>query len=437
MSTVSGPTMPAANKGLTGQGIVVPGNTALRLPRTILFGRGLVDQLGDVVSGEGRVSLICSDPGVSTTAAFRHAMRSLASAGITRHAYLRTPVDVPVESVHECVGIARGRGIDVIVAIGGGSAIDLAKLAALLLSHPGDLSSYYGEDNVPGPCLPVIAVPTTAGTGSEVSPVAVLRDPSRQMKVGISSRYLVPNAAVCDPELTLSCPPEVSAYSGIDALAHAVEAYTAAARPASWTEYPGPVFHGKNFFSDSYALTAVELIHAGLEQAVSNGNDLDARTMMLFGSLSAGIAFAHAGTAGAHALQYPIGAMTSTPHGLGVGLLMPYVLDFIRPAAERDLAAIGRAMGIRAQNGDAETALAAVDEVWRLTRAVGVPAALSELGISESDLPKIASDASTVSRLLANSPRLLDRDALMTILFAAWNGDRNERRDPAHDAGVN
>lgn len=429
--------MPTTSAGLTDPGVVVPGNTALRLPRTILFGRGLVDQLGDIVSGEGRVSLICSDPGVSTTAAFRSATRSLASAGITQHAYLRTPVDVPVESVHECVDIASGRGIDVIVAIGGGSAIDLGKLAALLLSYPGDLSSYYGEDNVPGPCLPVIAVPTTAGTGSEVSPVAVLRDPSLQMKVGISSRHLVPSAAVCDPELTLSCPSEISAYSGIDALAHAVEAYTAAVRPASWKEYPGAVFRGKNFFSDVYALTAVEQIHAGLERVVSNGSDLDARTMMLFGSLSAGIAFAHAGTAGAHALQYPVGAMTSTPHGLGVGLLMPYVLDFILPVAERDLAAIGRAMGVHGENHDAETALAAIDEVWRLTRAVGVPVALSELGIRESDLPKIASDASTVSRLVDNSPRPLDHDALMTILSAAWNGDRVQHRERVHNDGVN
>ncbi len=409
--------------------VAVPGQTSVRLPSTVLFGSGTIDHLGSLVSGEGcRRALVCSDPGVSGTPAFDRAMHELARAGITIHTYLRTPVDVPVESVLECVDDVSSANVDVVVGIGGGSVIDLAKLAALLLSHPRELTDYYGENQVPAPCLPVIAVPTTAGTGSEVSPVAVLSDPARRMKVGVASRFLIPRAAICDPQLTLSCPAMTTAYAGIDALVHAVEAYTAGRQTTTWEEYPGPVFRGKNDFSDLHALTAIRMIHAALKRAVSHGDDLDARTMMLFGSLSAGIAFAQAGTAGAHALQYPIGATTSTPHGLGVGLLIPYVLDFICPAAERELAIIGRTMGVcDEQASNAESASRTIEEIAQLALAVGVPGSLAELGISELDLLRIADDASTISRLVDNSPRKLDRDALIEILRAAWSGERTSR----------
>ncbi len=406
-----------------GEPIGAPGNTILRLPGTVLFGCGTIQHLGGVVGSEGGRALVCSDPGVSQTEGYERAIRSLARSGIATDIYTQTPADVPVESAHECVDSVSGRDIEVIVGVGGGSALDMAKLVALLLSHGGALSSYYGEEMVPGPCLPIIAVPTTAGTGSEVSPVAVLRDPDLPMKIGISSRYLIPCAAVCDPELTLSCPPATTAYAGIDALVHALEAYTAAARP-TWGNYPGPVFRGKSYFSDCHALEAIPLIHGALEPAVFHGDDLDVRTMMLLGSLSAGMAFAQAGTAGAHALQYPLGARTSTPHGLGVGLMAPYVLDFIRPNAERELAIVARAMGICDDHaGDAEAAVLAIEEITRLVRAIGLPGSLAELGIREADLSQIADEALTVARLVDNSPRELDREALIAILRAAWNGN--------------
>ena len=407
----------------SGEPIAAPGDTILRLPSAIVFGCGTIEQLGGVVSSEGRCALVCSDPGVSQTEGYERAIRSMARSGITTHVYTHTPADVPIESARECVDGVSDDDIDVIVGIGGGSALDMAKLASVLLSHPQALASYYGEDRLPGPCLPIVAAPTTAGTGSEVSPVAVLRDPDRPMKIGISSRYLIPRAAVCDPELTLTCPAATTAYAGIDALVHALEAYTAATRP-TWRDYPGPVFRGKSYFSDFHALGAIQLIHRALERAVFHGNDLQARTMMLLGSLSAGIAFAQAGTAGAHALQYPLGARTSTPHGLGVGLLAPYVLDFIRPTAERELAIVGRTMGVCDDHADeAEAAARAIGEISRLVRAIGLPGSLAELSIREADLSQIADEASTVARLVDNSPRKLDREALIAILRAAWNGD--------------
>ena len=200
------------------------------------------------------------------TAGFQRAMDSLRLAGIDTRVYTRTPPDVPAHSVLERLEENSSAPVDAVVAIGGGSCIDLAKLVAMLRSYPGSLLEYYGENAVPGPCVPVVAVPTTSGTGSEVTPVAVLSDPGRRMKVGVSSAYLIPRATICDPELTLTCPPTVSAHAGIDALVHATEAYTAAAQPGAWDDYPGWVFRGKNAFSDIHALTAIRLIHGSLER---------------------------------------------------------------------------------------------------------------------------------------------------------------------------
>src|SRR5262249_10307798 len=184
--------------------------------------------------------------------------------------------------------------VDVVVGIGGGSSLDMAKLTSLALTHAGPLRRYYGEGAVPGPCIPVIAIPTTAGTGSEVSPVAVLSDPGTRMKVGIASSHLIPTAALCDPEATLTCPPTVTAHAGFDALVHALEGYTAGRRPEVWLEYPGPLFRGKSAFSDMHALTAIRLIHGSLERAMRDGDAHEARSKVALGSLCAGIAFSHA-----------------------------------------------------------------------------------------------------------------------------------------------
>jgi alcohol dehydrogenase len=324
--------------------------------------------------------------------------------------------DLPLATIDRCLTSVAGREIDLVIGLGGGSCIDAAKIAALLLQHPGPLERYYGESAVPGPTLPVIAVPTTAGTGSEVTPVAVVADPGRRAKVGVSSRRLIPRVAICDPKLTLSCPPSVTAFSGIDALAHAVESCTALARPRAWDRYPGEVFQGKTVFSDQYALAAVRAIGGALERAFADGDDLDARERMLYGSLCAGIAFGNAGTAGAHALQYPIGAATSTPHGLGVGLLLPYVLRYTREACSSELEEIAGALGVD------RSADAAITEIARLAAAVGVPRTLAEIGVHEDDLPDFAEQAAGVARLVSNSPRPLDVGGLLSILREAFDG---------------
>jgi alcohol dehydrogenase len=265
-----------------------------------------------------------------------------------------------------------------------------------------------------------VAIPTTAGTGSEVTPVAVLTDPEAVLKVGISSRRLIPTYALVDPTLTYGCPPSVTGHAGIDALAHAVEAFTAARRQLP----PGSeaVFVGKNSLSDAFALMAVRQIAPHLVAA--QRDEPDARAAVAYGSLCAGLAFGTAGTAVAHALQYPIGARTHTPHGLGTGLLLAYAMRFNRPARVAELAAIAHAMGVaRDEHDDERAADDAVSAVAELATAVGVPSSLAELRIAEDELPALARQALTVSRLVVNNPRELGEPQLLEILRAAWRGE--------------
>ena len=243
------------------------------------------------------------------------------------------------------------------------------------------------------------------------------------MKVGISSPYLIPRTAICDPELTRTCPPTVTAHSGIDALSHAIEAFMAIARPSA-PELPlERVAVGKNALSDVLALAAVREIGAHLDRAVDDGNDIQARAGMLFGSLIAGLAFANSGVSIAHALQFAIGAATGTPHGLGTGMMLPYVMAFNRPAREPELAELAAALG--EPGGDA----AAI--VHALGLRIGLPARLADLGLAEDRLEPMGEQAAGIRRLADNNPRPVDAADCTAILRAAWHGDLSLLAEPA------
>ncbi len=401
------------------------GPTGMRAPKEILFGPGTIDLTGSIARYTGSRVFLCSDQQLCQTPAFERLCSSIRTANIAVDIFVDTPPDVPLWAVQQCIAEARASAADVVVGFGGGSSIDMAKLAAIGIAHDQPLESFYGENMVPGPCPPVIAIPTTAGTGSEVSPVAVIEDPSRRAKVGIASRYVVPTVAVCDPETTLSCPPLVTAYSGMDALVHAVESFTSKRRPHDWIEYPGAIFTGKNALSDLYAIHAIRIIAHSIERAMSRPDDLDIRSDLLYASLLAGLAFARSGTAGAHALQYSIGVLTNTPHGLGVALLLPYVLDFILPFAIDTLSDVAQCLGVSADE-KADSARNAILEIRRMGRAVGIPTSLQEIGLDRSQLSLVAQQSVTFTRLTANSPRNLDEAALSQILECAFYGDVSE-----------
>ena len=406
----------------------------LRGPREVLFGAGQRHALGTVAAALGSSALVCTDARFGGTPEFAHLVRLLEESGVQVTTFTEVEPDVPVHQVVRCAELAAAAEPDVVVGMGGGSCIDLAKAVAVLLAHGGSPADYYGELRVPGPVVPVIALPTTAGTGSEVTPVAVLTDPERVSKVGISSPHLIPHSAVIDPELTVGCPPSLTASAGADALSHVVEAFTAVRRPATTTLATERVFVGKNELTDTFALLGVRLIAASLHRAWSDPGDMEAREAMMLGATAGGFALGSAGTAAAHAIQYPVGALTHTPHGVGVGALLPYVMEFNRPVRVHELAAVAVAMGASPDATPEDLADDAIDRVATLLGSVGIPATLAEIGLPEDRLRWTAQQALGAERLVANNPRQLDVDALEHIVRAAHTGDRAALRDTSGPA---
>lgn len=394
----------------------------LRAPREVIFGNGQRHAIGRVAAKLGKTALVCTDTRFGATAEMREILDSLSAAGVAVSVFDGTLAELPAECVLDCVQMSREFGAHMLIGVGGGSCIDLAKLASVLLTHGGDLQAYYGELKVPGPVLPVIAVPTTSGTGSEMTPVAVLGDRSRDLKVGISSPYLIPHTAICDPELTLTCPPGLTALSGADALTHAIEAFTAVRHPVTADLSQSRVFIGKNMLSDHQALSAIRALVQYLPRAVAHGEDLEARSMVMYGSAAAGLAFGVAGTAAAHAIQYPVGALTGTPHGLGVAALLPYVMEFNAPTCRDQLVQIAQAIGLPHSADDVQTGNAAILHIRELCHGIGIPRRLSELGVTEDKLDWIAEQSLLSQRLVNNNPRPLDKPAVLQITENAFHG---------------
>ena len=402
-----------------------------RSPRTVLFGPGQRAALPKIARSLGSRALIVTDERLRTSAELAELLAGLDQNSVAAVVFSAVEPELPVHCIHNAAAAGSSFQADLVIAIGGGSCLDAAKLAALLMTHGGSLSDYYGEFKVPGPTLPVIAVPTTAGTGSEVTPVAVVADSERVLKVGISSPYLIPEVALCDPDLTMTCPPGLTAISGADALAHAIEAFTAA--PRDWTSDTSlqHVFVGKNFLSDRHALAAIELICRNLARAYHSGDDVEARSAIMQGSLSAAMAFGTAGTSLAHAVQYPIGALTHTAHGLGIAILLPFAMAFNRDHILPQLSAMADVLAPQLRD-QPETAKAdaMIDLVADMFTEIGIPPSLADIGVKEADLPQIAEFALGTTRLIKNNPRELNPSSMLDLVRAAFTGDRASLINP-------
>jgi alcohol dehydrogenase class IV len=397
----------------------------LRLPASIVFGSGQRAALAATAAKLGSRALVCTDARLGREPMFHALLADLAKAGITARVFDRTQPDVPLASLEDCLTEVAGFKPEVVIGIGGGSCMDLAKTIALLVTHGGRPESYYGENKVPGPLIPVIALPTTAGTGSEVTPVAVVSDHARQSKVGISSPHLIPKVAICDPELTVSCPPAITAASGADALTHAIESFTAAARVPTAPLSIDNVFVGKNVLSDQFALLAITQAWSSLHRAYVDGTDLEARERMMLAALAAGCAFGTAGTAAAHAIQYPVGNDTHTAHGAGVALLLPYVMEYNRLECATSYATIARAVGLDAAGKtDEQLSFEVIDAIAALLASIGIPRTLEELGLAKDRQDWTAENAIGITRLINNNPRKIDLAAMRRITRAAFCGDR-------------
>lgn len=375
----------------------------------IVCEQGGVRRLGELAAGLGiSRAFIVTDAGLIKAGLIDGALASLAAAGIAATVFSDVLADPPESSVQAAVETARVAGADGVIGFGGGSSLDTAKLVALLVKTPQALPEIYGIGLAKGPRLPLIQVPTTAGTGSEVTPISILTTPTHEKK-GVVSPLLYPDVALLDSLLTLGLPPAVTAMTGVDAMVHAIEAYTTRLK--------------KNPLSDALALKALQLLYANLPAAVGDGKDPVVREAMLVGSLFAGMAFANAPVGAVHALAYPLGGHYHLPHGLSNSLVLLPVLEFNLPAAQAMYAELGRAlMPELMTSDDAAAARAFVDAIRARVAAMPYAQTLQAAGVAEGDLPMLARDAMNVQRLLVNNPREVGYDDALVIYRQAYAG---------------
>ena len=400
----------------------------LRLPRSVVVGAQQRFAVADIAAEFGTSVLVCTDPRLAVSEDLSALVKSLEDRNLTVRVYGDTQAELPVPGIVACVEELKGHEIDVIIGFGGGSCMDMAKVVSVLLTHGGKPIDYYGEFAVPGPTKPVIALPTTAGTGSEATAIAVVSDPDLGMKMGISSPHIIPFAAVCDPELTYSCPPSLTAATGADTFVHLVESFTAITREPTAALATERVFVGKNILTDSIALNGIGLVGRSLVTAYKDPENTEARAGMMLAALYGGVVLSNAGTAAAHAIQYPVGALTHTPHGVGVGLLLPYVVRHNFEAIQPQLAQIAEALGRDIRGLDRRAAaVAGVEAIDEVIAAIELPPTLQDLGVQESDLAQIAKLSLNSKRLIDNNPVPLDLDAVTSIVHAAYAGDRTIR----------
>ena len=352
--------------------------------------------------------MLVTDPGLVAIGLVQPVIAALDKEGLAPLLFDQVREDPPEDTVLAAADAARDAGVDGLLAVGGGSSMDVAKVVAVLLGGEQALPELYGVGMVSGSRLPLVLVPTTAGTGSEVTPVAVITT-GETTKAGVSSPVLLPDVAVLDPDLTLGLPPAVTAMTGVDAMVHAIEAYTSK--------------HRKNPLSDMLALQALHLLARNIRTAVHQGGDRAARENMLLGACLAGQAFANAPVAAVHALAYPLGGHYHIPHGLSNSLVLPAVLEFNAPEAQALYAQLAEVVvGEAVPGGDEAKTAALVAALRRLIDDVQLPATLHAAKVKATDLEMLAQDAMLQQRLLVNNPREVAYEDALGIYRAAYGG---------------
>jgi alcohol dehydrogenase class IV len=378
-------------------------NTAAR----IVSACGSALQLADQCTALGvKRPLLVTDPQLISIGLIEPVLTALRASGLDVVIFDQVREDPPESIVLQATQMGRAEQVDGVIAVGGGSSMDVAKVVAVLLGGDQALPELYGVDQVCGQRLPLILVPTTAGTGSEVTPVAVITT-GETTKAGVSSAVLLPDIAVLDADLTLGLPPTITAMTGVDAMVHAIEAYTSR--------------HKKNPLSDNLARQALHLLARNIRTAVHDGGNREARANMLLGAMLAGQAFANAPVAAVHALAYPLGGHYHIPHGLSNSLVLPSVLEFNAPEASELYAELTDIVVGESVSGSCEAKTAAlIGSLRQLIDEVNLPATLSEAKVKESDLEMLAQDAMLQQRLLINNPRNVAYEDALSIYTAAY-----------------
>ncbi len=378
---------------------------AFEAPTRLTFGPGAVGRLPEAVAGMGARALVVSDPGIAQAGILDRVLSLLKDAGVAAEVFAQVEANPSVETVHAAADVFRRARAAFVVAVGGGSAMDVGKMVAVLAAHGGAVHDYEGIGKVPGPTAPVVAVPTTAGTGSEVTTFAVITDRQRRIKMTVGSPHLVPPVALGDPELTLTMPPSLTAATGMDALTHAVECYIN-------TAY--------NPIAKTLALEAMRLIGRALRAAYANGSNLQARTTMLLASTMAALAFTRTRLGNVHAMSHPLGAHYDVPHGVANAILLPYVMAWNMLACYDTYPQVAQALGERVEGlGPRQAAEAAVEAVRRLARDVGIPERLRDVGVAREGIPRMAEDAMKSGNVLVN-PRVTTYQDIVALYEAAY-----------------
>ncbi|MFM0670163.1 iron-containing alcohol dehydrogenase [Paraburkholderia sediminicola] len=375
---------------------------------SIRCGSGISKDVAAIVKPTlGQRILIVTDAGIRKVGLLAPVEKNLRGAGVEVSVYDDVAADPPEANILGGVAVARERRVTGVLGIGGGSPMDVAKVVALLAGNNGHLTEAYGVRVANGPRLPLALIPTTAGTGSEVTPIAIVTTGESEKK-GIVSPLLLPDIAILDGELTLGLPAAVTAATGIDAIVHALEAITSAST-------------NNNPISKTLALQALRLLGANIRTAVFDGANAAARNAMLLGSCLAGQAFANSPVAAVHALAYPVGARYHVPHGLSNALVLPHVMRFNLSHADGVYADLASELFPELSRCPlSERASSLIDQLQALSRELGVAQRLRDVGIPEDALATLASDAMRQTRLLVNNPREVTEQDALAIYQAAF-----------------
>ncbi len=404
------------------EGNRMPATWKFQSAGSLIFGPGASEQLAAQAEllGASRLWLI-ADQNLAQAGIVERVLAPLKQTSHRVESFLDGEPEPSIATAEACIKKARAFAPDAVVGLGGGSNLDLAKIVALVLAQGGTLRDYLGDCRVPGPTLPSISLPTTAGTGSEVSCAAVLTDTENHIKVSTLSPHLRPEVALVDPLLTVSCPPKVTADSGIDALTHAIEAYLAVDNEKfSVSPDEKTVYQGRNPLGNLFAERAIALVAEHLPTAFEEPENHAAREGMALAATLGGLAFSNVGVGLVHAMEYPVGGAVHCSHGAGNGLLLPFVMRFLAESRQAALAEIAKLMQvITTESSEAEAAESGIRAVEELRARIGIPEKLSDLGVTSEQLPGFAEKAFAIKRLMRMSPRPVVRQDILNIYEAA------------------
>ncbi|MCM8711694.1 iron-containing alcohol dehydrogenase [Clostridium sp. SYSU_GA19001] len=371
----------------------------------IIAGQNSIESLSEhlhLIGTKVESVLVLTQPPIKALGFLDKIVTQLVNKGITVDVNMDILPEPTVDNIKDVFGQVGNKEYDAIIGIGGGSVLDTTKIIAVLKTNDSPIEELFGTNLIKKPGVPTILIPTTSGTGAEVTPNAIVTVPEQELKIGIVSKYMLPRLVFIDPILTLGLPKPITASTGMDAFIHSLESF---------------ISNKANPISDMFALESIRLISSSIVQAYENGSDVKAREKMLLGSMYGGMALTSAGTAAVHALAYPLGGKYKVAHGVANSMLLPHVMKFNMDAIADRLSLVAKPMGIQVEEGLTPIQIAekVVERIVELTNILEIPQDLTEYGVKEEDLEELAKSALEVKRLLNNNPKELKLEDVKAI----------------------